>query len=397
MKPNSKQNINYPALADILAELLHTERMKTMKTTMNMRAVLATLLALTMVFAFAGCGATVPNEEFLALQAEMEAVQAEVETLRTDKETLQTEIDRLMEENDGLTEELEALLAQLEAIEETLEVAEETLETTSSAIETAVASSTASSSSSSSSSAPAVSQTSSKPNSSTSSTAQASANGTGVFAGYSVTVNDKATTATTSGSPDWPIKTYYFYSSSGKTLGSITGDAYEKIMTKYGVNSDAPANSGDWTVWFAEQFNSHRGVSGGGSSGSGSGGRGSSNNFDTAAAASELVRLTNKIRGENGLSPLSVSSAATELASVRAMEIAQYYSHVRPNGGSVANDGYLEIIYRSPKTAQGAMDGWMASSGHREAILDSYSVSFGVGVYQAENGTICWVQLFSMD
>ena len=376
-----------------------------MKTTMNMRAVLAMLLALTMVFAFAGCGTSVPNEEFLALQAEMEDIFAEVEALRTDKETLQAEIDRLLEENDGLTEELEALLAQLEAIEETLEVAEETLETTSSAIETAVASSTASSSSSSS--APATSQASSSTasvpattqTSSASSTAPAAATGTGPLSGYKITVTDWKTIATKATGAIGG-STYTFYSAGGVALGSMNANDAAGLWASANLNDERSA-------WFAKQFNVYRGLGTGGVDSSGgsvstegsTGGSDSGRYADIATLQSELIRITNKTREANGFPALTTDSDAMNFAQLRAKELVESYSHIRPDGTTMTYGSlnFAEIIYRSPKTAQAAMDGWMASSGHKAAILSDYSDygnRFGVGVYQDSNGTLYWVQVF---
>jgi len=358
------------------------------------------LLVLTMVFAFAGCGATVPNEEFLALQAEMEAIFAEVESLRTDKETLQAEIDRLMEENDGLTEELEALLAQLEAIEETLEVAEETLETTSSAIETAVASSTASSSSSSS--APATSQASSSTasvpattqTSSVSSTTPAAATGTGPLSGYKITVTDWKTVATRASGLAGG-STYTFYSASGASIGTMSADDAARLWVSVSLNDEQGA-------WFAKQFNVYRGLgtggvdSSGGSVNSGSvGGGANSDSFDATAAASEVVRLVNKEREAAGLSTLSVDSSMATLANTRAKELYESFSHVRPDGTTVANFGYLENAHYGSSTASGAMSAWMNSQAHKGALMYENNYSIGVGVYKAPNGKVYWIQLFA--
>ena len=46
----------------------------------------------------------------------------------------------------------------------------------------------------------------------------------------------------------------------------------------------------------------------------------------------ELLQEINTLRNNNGLSPLEMDSSLTEIASVRAKEASQKWSHTRPNG-----------------------------------------------------------------
>ena len=112
-----------------------------------------------------------------------------------------------------------------------------------------------------------------------------------------------------------------------------------------------------------------------------------------------MIRLTNIEREKAGLDPLAEDSTAMEYAQIRAEEISESFSHVRPNGQSSDYDGlyFMENIASGSKTPQAVVNGWMNSSGHRATLLSDYSEvgnMIGVGCYQAENGTIYWTQEF---
>lgn len=107
--------------------------------------------------------------------------------------------------------------------------------------------------------------------------------------------------------------------------------------------------------------------------------------------------IVNEERAAVGLSPLAYRSDLQEYADIRAQEIAQSFSHTRPNGDScfsVFDDyngnimGMGENIAYGYPTPEEVMEGWMNSSGHKSNILGSYN-GIVVGVY----GNY-WVQLF---
>ena len=90
-------------------------------------------------------------------------------------------------------------------------------------------------------------------------------------------------------------------------------------------------------------------------------------------------------------------------AAVRAAEMAQSFSHTRPNGSrglTALNEAGVsyrtagENIASGQQSAQAVVSAWMNSSGHRANILSSLFGRMGVG--QATiGGRTYWVQLFA--
>lgn len=119
------------------------------------------------------------------------------------------------------------------------------------------------------------------------------------------------------------------------------------------------------------------------------------------AKANEVLKLVNKERKADGKGNLKMSAELTKAAMKRAVEIAVYYSHTRPNGEDCFTvldfHGYLgENIAAGDVafTTEDIMQGWMDSQGHRENILRESFDSIGVGVFY-QDGAIYWVQMFS--
>lgn len=117
--------------------------------------------------------------------------------------------------------------------------------------------------------------------------------------------------------------------------------------------------------------------------------------------AQAVLELVNKEREQEGLPPLSLHEGLSAAAMVRAGEIAEVFSHTRPDGS-----GFFTAIdeYHIPYSAAGeniaagmtepeeVMMGWMESPGHRSNIMKPEYQYIGVG-YAYENGGY-WVQLF---
>lgn len=188
-----------------------------------------------------------------------------------------------------------------------------------------------------------------------------------------------------------------FYSSSGKVLGTVPDSEIVQILWD---NNLTQAEDDEQKAWFVENFNIYRGLDGGSyESGSGStGGSSSSSDIDIEEFREEVIRLTNIERENAGLDPLVEDSTAMEYAQIRAEEIADKFSHIRPNNMSSSMDGleFIENIASGPKTAQDVVNGWMNSSGHKATMLSDYSNygnRIGVGCYQ-KNGRIYWTQEF---
>lgn len=143
-----------------------------------------------------------------------------------------------------------------------------------------------------------------------------------------------------------------------------------------------------------------------GSASTGSGSQGStstSTGSQNSSAASEVVRLTNSARTQNGYAALTEDSALSKAAAVRAREIASSFSHTRPSGSSfssvLSENGVSyrragENIASGQKSASEVVNAWMNSSGHRANILSSSYSRIGTASVNV-NGTLYWVQLFA--
>ena len=118
--------------------------------------------------------------------------------------------------------------------------------------------------------------------------------------------------------------------------------------------------------------------------------------------SAEVVTLVNQERAKVGLKPLGTINELTAAANIRAPELSTLFEHTRPDGsecftalkeanvGSVANYSLAgENIARGASTAEGVMNMWMNSAGHKANILHKNFTHIGVA-YQ--NGY--WVQMF---
>ena len=85
-----------------------------------------------------------------------------------------------------------------------------------------------------------------------------------------------------------------------------------------------------------------------------------------------------------------------ELARVRAEEIREKYSHTRPDGTTVVDLRCGENCGQDASAAK-QVAAWMDSEGHRTNILLDRYHHIGAACYQAENGNLYWVQVFSLD
>ena len=125
--------------------------------------------------------------------------------------------------------------------------------------------------------------------------------------------------------------------------------------------------------------------------------------IQSSSAASEVVRLTNSARSQNGYAALVEDGALSEAAAVRAREIARSFSHTRPSGASFSSAlsesgvSYLragENIASGQKSASEVVNAWMNSPGHRANILNSGYSRIGSASVNID-GTLYWVQLFA--
>ncbi|MBO4297585.1 MAG: hypothetical protein J5998_02205 [Clostridia bacterium] len=117
---------------------------------------------------------------------------------------------------------------------------------------------------------------------------------------------------------------------------------------------------------------------------------------DRNDAAAQLVAETNAERARYGLKPLAVDADLTAAARIRVREIAQAFSHTRPDGRScftVSSKAFGENIARGHNSVNRVMAAWMTSEGHRANILRASYGSIGAACIQVD-GIWYWAQLF---
>lgn len=139
-------------------------------------------------------------------------------------------------------------------------------------------------------------------------------------------------------------------------------------------------------------------------SGGGGQGSGSSGGSGVSRYEAEVIRLVNEIRVQEGLSPLTTTSALSAAADQRAKELVSCYAHERPDGTScftalhefgVSYRAAGENIAAGYPTPEAVVTGWMNSSGHRANILNPSFKAIGVGHVSGRGSYgFYWVQMF---
>mgnify|MGYP000972135332 FL=1 len=179
------------------------------------------------------------------------------------------------------------------------------------------------------------------------------------------------------------------------TVPSHFETAWEQLLAQYGITKPGSSSNNNGN-------NSNNSGNGSNNTGNGSGSTGGTST-GTSSAAQAVLAEVNAARAKNGLSALTLDANMNRAAAVRAAEMAQSFSHTRPNGSrglTALNEAGVsyrtagENIASGQQTAQAVVSAWMNSSGHRANIL---SASFGrMGVGQATiGGRTYWVQLFA--
>jgi uncharacterized YkwD family protein len=121
----------------------------------------------------------------------------------------------------------------------------------------------------------------------------------------------------------------------------------------------------------------------------------------------EVVRLVNIERKKVGLAPLELDPNLSRAARMKAEDMAStpYFSHTSPRYGSpfslISAQGSKwqlagENIASGYTTAEGVVEGWMNSTGHKRNILSSRYNKIGIGVASSykKNGRMYWSQEF---
>ena len=117
---------------------------------------------------------------------------------------------------------------------------------------------------------------------------------------------------------------------------------------------------------------------------------------------SEVIRLVNEIRRENGLKPLTANWELSRVARYKSEDMAnnRYFSHTSPTYGTpfqmIRSFGLTyrsagENIAYGQRTPAAVVDAWMNSSGHRANILNPSFTQIGVGYCASGN---YWTQMF---
>ena len=117
---------------------------------------------------------------------------------------------------------------------------------------------------------------------------------------------------------------------------------------------------------------------------------------------SEVIRLVNDIRRQNGLSALSANWELSRVARYKSQDMVdnRYFSHNSPTYGTpfqmikafgLSYRTAGENIAYGQRTPQAVVNAWMNSSGHRANILNPSYTQIGVGY--VSNGHY-WTQMF---
>ena len=117
---------------------------------------------------------------------------------------------------------------------------------------------------------------------------------------------------------------------------------------------------------------------------------------------SEVIRLVNEIRQQNGLRLLAANWELSRVARYKSQDMRDngYFSHNSPTYGtpfqmlSAFGLSYRtagENIAKGYASPQAVVNGWMNSSGHRANILNASYTQIGVGYVSGGN---YWTQLF---
>ena len=117
---------------------------------------------------------------------------------------------------------------------------------------------------------------------------------------------------------------------------------------------------------------------------------------------SEVIRLVNEIRQQNGLRPLAANWELSRVARYKSQDMRDngYFSHNSPTYGtpfqmlSAFGLSYRtagENIAKGYASPQAVVNGWMNSSGHRANILNASYTQIAVGYVSGGN---YWTQLF---
>jgi hypothetical protein len=113
--------------------------------------------------------------------------------------------------------------------------------------------------------------------------------------------------------------------------------------------------------------------------------------FSSSISVEEVINLTNQERAKAGLPPLTQNAQLTQAALAKASDMyaQDYWAHTSPKGvqpwSFIRNAGYSyrhagENLARDFSDSASMMSAWMASSSHKENILNAHYRDIGVAV-----------------
>ncbi len=115
---------------------------------------------------------------------------------------------------------------------------------------------------------------------------------------------------------------------------------------------------------------------------------------DITSACTQLFVAINDQRLSKGIAKLAWSSSLENAAQVRAGEIQEEFSHIRPNGEkywTVNSDVmYAENMAKNSNDAEQVVKAWYASDTHRENILNPEFEAVGIAICQTNDGRWYW-------
>jgi uncharacterized protein YkwD len=119
-----------------------------------------------------------------------------------------------------------------------------------------------------------------------------------------------------------------------------------------------------------------------------------------------VLTQTNAARAQAHCAPLRMDPKLLAVARLHSADMAQnnYFNHTSPDGrdpgqrmqaaGYDLSGGWAENIAVGYDSPDAVMQGWLASTGHKENILNCSFKALGVGVARGADGRLYWTQDF---
>lgn len=118
----------------------------------------------------------------------------------------------------------------------------------------------------------------------------------------------------------------------------------------------------------------------------------------------QILYYVNAFRSQNGKAPLAMNKDMVETAGIHSTAMARgtvafghdnfdlRFKYVAAKLGGI--NAFAENVAMGKLDAQGVVDGWAHSPGHRKNMLGDYNLT-GIATATADNGTIYFTQIFA--